>query len=51
LGRAKRGYMELLIAAALEWRLPQLYIDALRGFLPKRTSGTLPPYGKAFRWR
>ena len=51
LGHAKSGYVELLIAAALEWRLPQLYIDALRGFLPKRTSGTLPPYGKAFRWR
>jgi hypothetical protein len=43
--------MELLIAAALEWRLPQLYIDTLQGFLPERTSGTRPPYGKAFRWR
>jgi len=51
LGRAKSGYMELLIAAALEWRLPQLYIDTLQGFLPERTSGTRPPYGKAFRWR
>jgi hypothetical protein len=51
LGRAKSGYMELLITAALEWRLPQLYIDMLRGFLPERTSGTLPAYGKAFRWR
>ena len=51
LGRAKIGYMELVIAAALEWRLPQLYIDALRGFLPKRASGTRPPYGKAFQWK
>jgi hypothetical protein len=51
LGRARSGYMELLIAAAVEWRLPQLYIDMLRGFLPERTSGMLPPYGKAFRWR
>jgi hypothetical protein len=51
LGRAKIGYMELLIAAALEWRLPRLYIDTLRGFLPKRASGALPPYGKAFQWR
>ena len=50
-GRAKIGYMELVIAAALEWRLPQLYIDALRGWLPKRASGTRPPYGKAFRWK
>jgi hypothetical protein len=51
LGRAKIGYMELVIAAALEWRLPQIYIDALRGWLPKRASGIRPPYGKAFRWK
>lgn len=51
LGRAKIGYMELVIAAALEWRLPELYIDALRGWLPKRPRGTRPPYGKAFRWK
>jgi Gamma-glutamyl cyclotransferase, AIG2-like len=51
LGRAKIGYMELLIAAALEWRLPQLYIETLRGFLPKWASGPRPTYGKAFRWR
>jgi hypothetical protein len=51
LGRAKTGYMELLIAAALEWRLPELYIDMLRGWLPKPTSLTRPPLGKAFRWR
>jgi AIG2-like family len=51
LGRAKIGYTELVIAAALEWRLPELYIDALRGWLPKRSSGTRPPYGKAFQWK
>lgn len=51
LGRAKIGYMELVIAAALEWRLPGLYIDALRDWLPKRMSGTRPPYGKAFQWK
>ncbi len=50
-GRAKAGYMELLIAAALEWSLPELYIDMLRGWLPKRTGGIIPPCGKAFRWR
>jgi hypothetical protein len=50
-GRAKIGYMELVIAAALEWRLPQLYIDALRGFLPKQAGGAAPRYGKAFRWK
>jgi Gamma-glutamyl cyclotransferase, AIG2-like len=51
LGRAKIGYMEFVVEAALEWRLPQLYIDGLRGFLPKRGSGAVPPYGKAFRWK
>jgi hypothetical protein len=51
LGRAKIGYMELVIAAALEWRLPQLYIDSLQGWLPKRASGNRPPYGKAFQWK
>jgi AIG2-like family len=35
-GRAKAGYMELVIATALEWRLPQAYIASLRQFLPKR---------------
>ena len=51
LGRAKIGYMELVIQAALEWRLPELYIDALRGWLPKRASGARSPYGKAFQWK
>jgi gamma-glutamylcyclotransferase (GGCT)/AIG2-like uncharacterized protein YtfP len=50
-GRAKIGYMELVIAAALEWRLPELYIDALRGWLPTRASGARPRYGKAFQWK
>jgi len=50
-GHARIGYMELVIAAALEWQLPELYIDQLRGWLPKRASGAVPPYGKAFRWR
>jgi hypothetical protein len=50
-GRAKIGYMELVIAAALEWRLPQLYIDALRGWLPERATGARPLYGKAFPWK
>jgi Gamma-glutamyl cyclotransferase, AIG2-like len=50
-GRARAGYMELLIAAALEWGLPELYIDMLRGWLPKRTSGATQPHGRAFRWK
>ena len=51
LGRAKIGYMELVIAAALEWRLPKLYIDALRGWLPQQASGGRPSYSKAFQWK
>jgi len=35
-GLAKARYMELVIAAALEWRLPQSYIASLRRWLPKR---------------
>jgi len=50
-GRAKIGYMELVIAATMEWRLPQLYIDTLRGWLPRQASDARPPYGRAFRWR
>lgn len=38
-GRAKAGYMELVIAAALEWQLPPAYIAQLRRFLPKRPCG------------
>jgi len=39
IGRAKAGYVELLIAAALEWQLPPAYIASLRRFLPKRPGG------------
>ena len=35
-GRAKAGYMEIVIAAAREWRLPDGYIAFLRRFLPAR---------------
>lgn len=38
-GRAKAGYVELLIAAALEWQLPQAYVASLRRLLPKRRGG------------
>jgi AIG2-like family len=39
------GYMDIVIAAALEWQLPAPYIERLRGWLlrgPRRL--------KAFRW-
>lgn len=41
-GKAKAGYMELVIGAALEWRLPGAYIDALRHWLPKHPGGAGP---------
>jgi hypothetical protein len=41
-GRSKAGYMEIVIAAALEWQLPQAYIDALRLWLPKRPAAAGP---------
>jgi AIG2-like family len=37
------GYMEVVIAAALEWQLPDVYIDELRGWLLRRSH-------KEFRW-
>ena len=39
----KAGYMELVIAAALEWRLPGRTLNHLGRFLPKRSA--------ARRWR
>lgn len=49
-GPAKAGYMELVIAAALEWQLPQAYIAYLRRFLPKRPGGARWRSVKEFRW-
>jgi AIG2-like family len=39
------GYMEVVIAAALEWDLPKVYIDELRGWLPQH-----PHKRREFRW-
>ena len=49
-GRPKAGYMEIVIAAALEWQLPQTYIDALRRWLPKRSAAAGPRDLKEFGW-
>jgi cation transport regulator ChaC len=49
-GRAKAGYMELVIAAALEWQLPHSYIDALQLWLPGRRGGAGPRRLKEFGW-
>jgi AIG2-like family len=49
-GRAKPGYMELVVAAALEWRLPEAYIASLRDLLPKRPGGAGPRKLEEFGW-
>jgi hypothetical protein len=41
----RAGYMELVIAAALEWHLPDAYIDELRGWLQRRSRKL-----REFRW-
>ncbi len=41
----RAGYMELVIAAALEWHLPDVYIDELRGWLQRRSRKL-----REFRW-
>jgi hypothetical protein len=33
----RAGYMEVVIAAALEWQLPDVYIDELRGWSERRS--------------
>jgi len=38
-GRPKSGYIELVIAAAREWDLPQHYIRSLERFVPARPLG------------
>jgi len=49
-GCAKAGYMELVVAAALEWRLPAAYIASLRRWLPKRPDGAGPRRLGEFGW-
>ena len=39
MGRPKSGYMELVVAAAIEWKLPATYIASLRVWLPSRPGG------------
>jgi hypothetical protein len=38
-GAAKPGYMDVVIAAAREWQLPEAYIASLLRFVPKRPLG------------
>jgi hypothetical protein len=39
-GRPKAGYIELVIAAAREWRLPEDYVAALRALAPAHAART-----------
>ena len=41
-GRPKPGYMEIVIAAAQAWHLPELYVDSLRRWLPTREGAAGP---------
>jgi len=49
-GRPKPGYMELVIGAAREWRLPRDYISALQHFVPPSLRDRCPPRHGEFRW-
>ena len=49
-GRTKAGYMELVIAAAQEWRLPADYISSLQQWLPRRPSAGAGDERGEFRW-
>ena len=49
-GRAQGGYMELVIAAAQEWKLPADYISFLERWLPRRPSGGTGRERGEFRW-
>ncbi len=49
-GRAKAGYMELVIAAAQEWQLPADYVSSLQRWLPRRSSGGTGDGRGEFRW-
>ena len=38
-GRPKAGYMEIVVAAAREWEMPQPYIASLQDWLPRHPHG------------
>ncbi len=47
IGRPKPGYMELVIAAAQAWELPNAYIISLQHWLPVRPLGVgSRPFGE-----
>ncbi len=50
IGQPRANYMEFVIAAALEWRLPHVYTQSLRRWLPGRAAGAGACNLKEFRW-
>jgi cation transport regulator ChaC len=50
-GAAKAGYMELVIAAAREWSLPQDYVASLQPWLPSRPRDAAIPGLGVLAWR
>ena len=49
-GRARAGYMELVVAAARAWSLPPDYITTLQRWLPKAPRGAGHRSLKEFAW-
>ncbi len=49
-GRPKAGYMELVLAAARAWRLPEAHIAALQRWLPAQPRGAGSRNLKEFGW-
>jgi gamma-glutamylcyclotransferase (GGCT)/AIG2-like uncharacterized protein YtfP len=48
--RPKAGYMELVIAAARAWALPEDYIASLQRFLPRRPASAGPRELRGLSW-
>ncbi len=51
MGRAKSGYVELVVAAALAWELPPDYVASLQQWLPARPVGSGVRKLGEFEWR
>lgn len=49
-GRARPGYMDLVLAAAREWKLPAAYIRSLETWRPTRVAAAPDPKIREFRW-
>ena len=49
-GRPKAGYMELVLAAARAWQLPDAYVSSLQRWLPAQPRGAGPRNLKEFGW-